>query len=285
MSVTSPFGKKRRDMRWQALGATFMLVGLLAWGIEWLPGKGPAPVPVLHNVVSKPAASDAASSSPRDTGVAVEARAEQVPRQESAPRIDPHVDPLRHQQVSKLAEIDTRFRQAIAMLHAGRHAEALVALDRVLALDARIPEAHVNRGYALLGLGENVAAFGAFETATELQPAQANAYYGIAIVQEREGNLEGALGGMRTYLHLSQDKAYDQIHVARARSAIWEWEAQLGRGPWGPTKGVPPGFTADELVRDGRGVGIKMPLFDTIREDGSMDYEIKAQDKFQLFRP
>jgi hypothetical protein len=122
--------------------------------------------------------------------------------------------------------------------------------------------------------------------AIELNPAQANAYYGIAMVQDAEGNIEGALGGMRSFLHLVKDPDPFRIHVARARSAIWEWEAKLGRGPWGATGGIPPGFTEEELRRDGRGAGVKMPIPGTEGPDGEPQYEIKSADRFpEIFKP
>ncbi len=201
------------------------------------------------------------------------------------PWLDPIENPEGHMQQAKKRESMIRFQQAVAMLHAKRYDEAIVALDRVLTLVPNSPDAHVNRGYALIGKEDYEAAYDAFDLASERYPAQANAYYGMAIALEAMGNLEGALGGMRSFLHLSQDKGPGQIHVARARSAIWEWEAKLERGPWGSTKGVPPGFSEEELKRDGRGVGIKMPIPGTEDENGNMKYEIKHQDKFQLFDP
>lgn len=119
-----------------------------------------------------------------------------------------------------------RFQQAIALLHAKRYDYAVTALDAVLALSPDMPEAYVNMGYAFLGLEEFGPARGAFEKALELKLGQVNAYYGLAIAFEGQGEFEGALGAMRTYIHLSNP---DDPHLVKARSALWEWEAQLGR--------------------------------------------------------
>ena len=119
-----------------------------------------------------------------------------------------------------------RFQQAISLLHAKRYDYAITALDAVLALSPDMPEAYVNMGYAFLGLEEFGPARGAFEKALELKLDQVNAYYGLAIAFEGQGEFEGALGAMRTYIHLSKP---DDPHLVKARSALWEWEAQLGR--------------------------------------------------------
>lgn len=119
-----------------------------------------------------------------------------------------------------------RFQQAISLLHAKRYDYAITALDAVLALSPDMPEAYVNMGYAFLGLEEFGPARGAFEKALELKVDQVNAYYGLAIAFEGQTQLEGALGAMRTYIHLSQP---NDAHLAKARAALWEWEAELGR--------------------------------------------------------
>lgn len=124
-------------------------------------------------------------------------------------------------------EVTNRFNQGVALLHAKRYEYAMTAFDRVLQLAPRMPEANVNMGFAMLGLKEYDQAAHYFQTATELNPSQANAYWGLAIAAEAQKDLEMALGAMRTYIHLSTP---DDPYLAKARSALWEWEAQLGRG-------------------------------------------------------
>src|SRR3990172_1924037 len=72
-------------------------------------------------------------------------------------RIDPALDPRGHATQLRAKEIKRRFDQAVMMLHAKKYDFAITALHRVLALAPRMPEAHVNMGYALLGK-ENYAA-------------------------------------------------------------------------------------------------------------------------------
>lgn len=129
---------------------------------------------------------------------------------------------------ARMAEIDARFQQAVVMLHAQRYEDAMVALHRVLQLSPRLPEAHSNMGYALLGLGNYRGAYDFFMTATELDSYLGNAYWGIAIALEKLGDIEGALGAMRVYIHLAPP---DDPYVRRARSALWEWDTRLARGP------------------------------------------------------
>lgn len=128
----------------------------------------------------------------------------------------------------RLAEIEQRFGQAVVMLHARRYEEALVALERVITLSPRLPEAYVNSGYALLGLEQYENARDFFLAATELDPYQGNAYWGLAVALEALEDLDGALGAMRTYIHLAPP---DDPYVRKARSALWEWDTRRARGP------------------------------------------------------
>ena len=140
---------------------------------------------------------------------------------------------MKTQQVSQQdnkppSELEVRFQQAVYMLHAGHYDDAITALHRVIELSPRMPEAYVNMGFALFGLKQYKAAHDFFEAATDIRPYQGNAYWGIAITLEKLGDLEGALGAMRTYIHLAKP---NDPFVTRARSALWEWETTLKRGP------------------------------------------------------
>lgn len=141
------------------------------------------------------------------------------------------VSRLEHQRQMTDAELRARFEQAVVMLHAKQYDHAITALHRVLQLAPAMPEAHVNMGYAFLGLQQADAARSFFQSAIELRPQQANAYYGLALVEEQRQDWELALGAMRSYLHLS---GADDPHRAKARAALWEWEQKLGRLPPSP---------------------------------------------------
>lgn len=141
---------------------------------------------------------------------------------------DAAADPKGHSQQYRMKQIDERFQQAIAMLHAKQYDFAIKALHRVIELAPQMPEAYVNMGFALIGKENYKAAADFFNSAIELRPYQANAYWGLAISLEQLGDLEGALGAMRTFIHLSPP---NDPFVRKARSALWEWESTLKRGP------------------------------------------------------
>lgn len=109
----------------------------------------------------------------------------------------------RHVVDKRREEVRLRFEQGVAMLHARRHDEAATAFHRVLQLAPEMPEAHVNMGFAMLGVKDYKVARDFFEGAIELRTDQLNAYYGLALAYEGLGNIEGAIGAMRTYQHLT----------------------------------------------------------------------------------
>ncbi len=114
------------------------------------------------------------------------------------------------------------FHRGVQLLQSGRDAQALAEFERVLALAPGLPQAHVNRGFALLGLRDYAAAGEAFSAALALHPGQANAYWGLAVVREAACDRAGASAAMRAYLHLAPA---GQRFARRAQAALWEWGA------------------------------------------------------------
>ena len=131
-----------------------------------------------------------------------------------------------HAAAKRREEFDARFNQAVMMLHARQYEHAVAALHRALELDAAVPEAHVNMGFALLGLRRHAPARDFFASAAEIAPLQANAYYGLAVALEALGDRPGALGAMRTFIHLTRA---DDPWLPKARAALWEWQSQGAR--------------------------------------------------------
>ena len=119
-------------------------------------------------------------------------------------------------------EVHQRFQQGVMMLHAKQHEHALTAFHRVIELVPEMPEAHVNMGYALLGLQRYDVARQFFEGAIALRAQQLNAYYGLAVALEGMRDLPGAIGAMRTYAHLARP---DDPFLRKAEAALWEWQA------------------------------------------------------------
>jgi len=147
---------------------------------------------------------------------------------------DPRQHPRSHAEAAVQQELAKRFQEAVMMLHAKQYDYAVTALHRVIELAPRMPEAYVNMGFAMIGLKNYKAAADFFNAAIELRPYQGNAYWGLAVSLEGMNDLEGALGAMRTYIHLAPTDPKSQDYVRRARSAIWEWETTLKRGPLPP---------------------------------------------------
>jgi len=141
---------------------------------------------------------------------------------------DRAADRAAHAKSMRQAEFDTRFGQAVVMLHAKQYEHALTALHRLLEIAPEVPEVHVNMGFALLGLGRNAAARDFFAGATALRPAQANAYYGLAVSLDALGDRPGALGAMRTFVHLTVP---EDPWLPKARAALWEWQSRAPAAP------------------------------------------------------
>jgi len=138
------------------------------------------------------------------------------------------IDPPEQVRSKRTAEFGERFQQAVVMLHARQYEHAATALHRLLVLAPDVPEVHVNMGYAMFGLKRYAAARDFFLGAMDLRARQRNAYYGLAVSLEALGDMEGALGAMRTFVHLS---APDDPYVRKANAAIWEWESRsTGKG-------------------------------------------------------
>lgn len=134
--------------------------------------------------------------------------------------------PHQHAEERLKAEVDARFQQGVIMLHAREYEHAMTAFHRVLQLAPTMPEAHVNTGFALVGLQRYPEAEAFFRTATDLRPEQTNAYYGLAMALEGKGDLPAAVAAMQAYMHLSKP---DDRHRRKAEAAIWEWRETLAR--------------------------------------------------------
>lgn len=226
-----------------ALICTVSLVGII---IDRYPGK-------LDLSERNAATSDLRAPQP---GIPTMAEVLKVmPGRELPPPVPSGQDPEAHERSAREREIDARFRQAVSMLHVLEYDYAVAALHRVLELEPRMPEAHVNMGFALLGLEQHKAAYDFFESATVLKPDQANAYYGMGIALESLGELEAAMGAMNTFVHLSKEES---PHVNRARAAVWEWRAALAErnellpeSPGGVSPGIPAAGATDEAHANG----------------------------------
>lgn len=121
-------------------------------------------------------------------------------------------------------EVDLRFKQGVIMLHAKQYEHAATALHRVLELAPAMPEAHVNMGYAMLGLHRNTVARDFFRGAIALRASQGNAYYGLALSLAELDDLSGAIAAMRSYLSLTSpnDRFFN-----KGKAALGSWQTKL----------------------------------------------------------
>lgn len=110
-------------------------------------------------------------------------------------------------------------------MQSGDYQQALNYWHRALVANPAIPEVRVNMGFTLIEMGNYRAACKSFNDALDQNAYQANAYYGLAICNEESGNIEAALGYMKSFVHLAQPQ--DEAFLNKARSAIWEWESSL----------------------------------------------------------
>ena len=124
-------------------------------------------------------------------------------------------------------EFERIFQNGVLLMQAGKYEEAAAFWHQALLLDDGIVEVKVNLGFTLYELGHFLQARDFFVAALEQNAYQANAYFGLAIVSEQMGDLEGALGAMRSFIHLSDGTQQDDGFVRRARAALWEWESRL----------------------------------------------------------
>ena len=68
-----------------------------------------------------------------------------------------------------------------------------------------------------------------FDGAIALRREQVNAYYGLAVALDGLHDRPGAIGAMRTFVHLSDP---DDPYLRKAQAALWEWEAEpIATGP------------------------------------------------------
>jgi tetratricopeptide (TPR) repeat protein len=270
--------KGKRDYRKGAVVLIISVTLLLGYLLSLMPGRSisaSAPEPaVTAKTETVPNPADLSSLKPVSEKIdrAIE---ELVPEPTTTAK---NADP-------KTSETNKILNDATKKIRAKNFDEAISDLHQAREKIQQSPQSYVVMASALAGKKDYDTARDFYKTAIDKDPYLAEAYFGFAITSEALGDLEAAIGGMRNFLHVQPDADPQKLKIVQARSAIWEWESQIGRGPWGPTKGVPPDFTADQIKRDGKGVGIKMQIPGSKQANGSWQYEIKAQDKFQIFKP
>jgi hypothetical protein len=193
---------KAHDKRLRMIAVTVLSVALVGVTVRWLAGTAiPTPQVLTPGEIAPPG----------------------TPASSAGPGQRPF-DKAGHVRDAILRQ---RFQQAVYMLHARQHEHAITALHEVLQLAPKLPEAHVNMGFALLGVERDAEAHDFFQGAIELRTSQVNAYYGLALARARLGKLPEAVGAMRTYVHLTST---EDPFVTKARAMLAEWETELAQG-------------------------------------------------------
>jgi tetratricopeptide (TPR) repeat protein len=140
------------------------------------------------------------------------------------------------------------FATGVHLLQVGLPLEAAATFETASRLRPQVAEARINLGYAYLAAKNYARAEAAFGAALDLKPQQANGYYGWAQSLEALGDLAGALGAMRTYVHLSSE---GDPYRRRALAAIWEWQTALDLSRENPTGHERPDSPAGALSSGG----------------------------------
>lgn len=259
--------RRLRDTRVTVGVSLLVAVGLISSGVALLPSRGVD----AKKLAAEKGIRDHGFSSLRDSASQAPDRAED----EGVSRGDDDLsnrDPVR-----KI------LKEAKSLIKSGETDKALMILNDARPMLMANAEAFFLMGNALEKKKDYETARDFYNAALNRDPTFADAYWGFATTSEALGDLESALGGMRSYLHSEPDADPLRLRINQARSAIWEWEAKLGRGEWGPTRGIPPGFVADDLKRDENGVGVKWPLIETKQPDGTMKSEVRTAKKIKIY--
>lgn len=136
---------------------------------------------------------------------------------------------------SKVTPFGKAFTRGIEAMRLGDAQAAAVAFDQARAINPHVPEAHVNLGFAYLAAQRPREAATAFDRALTINPRQNNAYYGLGEALDAIGDRKGAIGAMRSYVHLTKE---DDPFRRKALSALWEWEA-AAKGETAPSDTAP----------------------------------------------
>lgn len=125
-----------------------------------------------------------------------------------------------------------------ALLERGRFDEALIALDKAIALDANHPSAHFNRGLVLLQMKRAEDAVSSFDRHLALQPQQIPALISRGNARVELGRYEEALQDLDQVLRLDADNLEGLFnrgnvlrHLRRLDEARSSYERLLERAP------------------------------------------------------
>ena len=129
------------------------------------------------------------------------------------------------------------FRAGLRNFQAGDAHAAARAFEKAVSIRPHEVQSKVNLGFAYIEMDRPAEALTLFNRALEIAPMTPNAYYGVAEAMEAMGDLEGAMGAMRTFLHLADDQ--DPFR-RRAMAALWEWQETAALRAGQENEAAPP---------------------------------------------
>ena len=121
-------------------------------------------------------------------------------------------------------DVDAQLRRAGMLQELGRHAEAILAFDAVLAIDDTRELAHFARGVALLAAGRTADAIAAWRRAAALDPVRIETHYNLALALFESGEPATALAEFETVARLDPDDFMIGRKVAQCLYALGRFD-------------------------------------------------------------
>jgi tetratricopeptide (TPR) repeat protein len=125
------------------------------------------------------------------------------------------------------------FNEGVKLSMSGNHEAALLAFDKVLAVDPKHAPALTAKGSALVALGRGKEALGCFERAIDVDPTAADPHRDAALCQLELGEPEAASQLMQRAVQLNPEPGYRE---AAAVEVYTLGNALLTRGSRRPDK-------------------------------------------------
>lgn len=139
---------------------------------------------------------------------------------------------LEYRHLTQAAQIQLRINRGVTYMRRQENEQALADFEAVIAIQPRHPEAHVNRGAALLQLHRYGPAISSFTEALGLGVQEPyKAYFNRGAAREALGDLRGAYEDYNTALDIYPDWGPANVELQRfARQRRQHLEASQGTG-------------------------------------------------------
>ncbi|MGQ0533200.1 MAG: tetratricopeptide repeat protein [Caulobacteraceae bacterium] len=209
----------------------------------WLPRRFSSAIPALAVLIAATAFAQAAAAQTQRTdpaAVTVVGRdpnarrcSEWVLRGDASDgTIETCTEALNYRRLERLAQLQLLVNRGVTHLRRREAQAALADFDAVLSLDPRHAEAHLNRGAALVQLGQNGPAVAAITEALGLGVREPHkAYFNRGAAREALGDIRGAYEDYSTALEIQPDWGPANAELARfARTRRDHLATVLGEG-------------------------------------------------------